>query len=155
MLYLLFYLFLEIMTTSTFTQSYGGFLFFLEIIFSFIIGLSILKHYKKSFQDDVSSVMRQQMNMQDFQSKQIFTLIGAVLLMIPGIFTDGLGLFMQIEILAMPLVKILLKNKFKINTNQFDKENQNANHFEYTKKTKSNQGDIIDVEVIDTKSINK
>ena len=78
------------------------------------------------------------MNLKQFQNLNLFTLIGAIFMVLPGFFTDILGALMQFSVFTTMLVNSYNVKFAKCNTN-FD-TNQTNN----VKK----ESNVIDVEII-------
>lgn len=130
--YFLVFLFAEVMLSSEFAAHFGGFVFFGEIILSFVAGVVLLANFKYAIVEQLNNFAFGKMAQEDLLSVGIFTLMGAIFLIIPGILTDVLGVLMQFEWFALLLKKILFSSVFP--TNQYHKRGKD---------------DYIDVEVID------
>jgi len=153
LIYFLIYLFLEVMISSSIAASVGGLTIFTEIVFSAIIGVTILKNFKFSLMENIAKARSGQMTQEEFISTNVGRAIGAILLIIPGFFTDILGIFMLIGLLpflASNLFKFKMPNQenYKTNgyTSSFDHTKSNFNNTTY-KGIKNDE--IIDVEIID------
>jgi UPF0716 family protein affecting phage T7 exclusion len=82
--------------------------------------------------ESMQRVMRREITQEEFISIGLFKLIGAVLLFIPGVFSDLVGLLLMFE----PFAKWFARKFFK-------RDNVYTNHY-YT-----DDSEIIDVEIID------
>ena len=148
MIYFLIYLFIEVMVSSAVAGSIGGMNTFIGIIISAIIGISLLKNFKLSLQDNIQKARTGQITQEEFIKTNAAKAIGAVLLIIPGFFTDTIGIFLQFGLLTMLITKIF---KFKIpngttyQSSKFTYEHTNFNNTNY----KGSKDEIIDVEIID------
>jgi len=132
LIYFLAYMFLEILVSYEFAAFFTPLGLFLEIIVSAFIGFYIIRTLPFSMQESMQKVMSRQIDEQEFISIGLFKFIGAILLIIPGVFTDILGVLMLIEPFARWIVhKFLSKRKF-----------------EY-KNYKDKNDDVIDVEIIE------
>ena len=134
MIYFLVYLFLEIFFTITFGKHFGALMTFFEIIGSFFVGLYIMKEINFSMRENMVRVLKRELSAEEFISMGLFKFFGAVLLMIPGIFSDILGVLMQFEFVA-----VIFADKFLKKKDIYD----NTSH---------NRDDVIDVEIIEDKS---
>ncbi|MDQ1341102.1 MAG: protein FxsA [Campylobacterota bacterium] len=132
--YFLIYLFVEVMAISQFIQYFGGLIFFIEIVVSFIVGALILSNFKYAIVEQLNNFAFGRINYAEFVSVSAFTLIGAVLLMIPGILTDVVGIVMQFEFFAIFIKRILFKNNI-----ESEKKYNN----------KRSEDDYIDVEIVE------
>ena len=134
LVYFLLYMFLEILFSYEFAAMFTPLGLFLEIIFTAFVGIYIIKNLPFSMQESMQKVLRREIDEDEFISIGLFKFIGAILLIIPGVFTDILGILMLIEPFAKWIVhKFLPKREFKYN------------NFNDSKK----DDDIIDVEIIE------
>jgi UPF0716 protein FxsA len=134
MIYFLVYLFIEIFVTYEFTQMVSPLGMFLEVLLSGLAGVFILRTLQFSLVDSMQKVARREISQEEFMSIGLFKLIGAFLLILPGIFSDILGILMQFdEFGAFVARKLLPKREYK-ETNPFEKDD-----------------DIIDVEIVEDK----
>lgn len=151
------YLFIEVMISSTVASSIGGLNTFFEIIVSAIIGIYLLQNFKFSIQESIQKAQSGQITQEEFIKTNAAKAIGAVLLIVPGFFTDILGVALQFGFLTMVLTKLF---KFKPKQNQ-NFSSQSYTNFSYEKTSfnnpkyhsnNSNKGEkdeIIDVEIVD------
>jgi len=131
------YLFIEVLVSVEFSSQLGGLLTFLEIIMSAFVGLFLLTNFRYTLSKSMSSLMSGEISTQDFQKMSLFTLIGAVLLMIPGFFSDILGVLLQFSFFGKLFASKVLNLK----------NNKNKN------MEREGKYDAIDVEVIDSDTI--
>ena len=96
MIYFLMYLFLETMISVWIAGSIGGLNTFLEIVFTALLGIYIIKSAKENLFSTLTELMFQQINSRQFINLNLYPLIGAVLLIVPGFFTDLIGIILQI-----------------------------------------------------------
>jgi len=147
LIYFLIYLFLEVMISSTIAASIGGLLTFIEILFSAVIGMIILKNFKYSLSENIQKARAGQITQEEFVKTNVAKAIGAFLLIVPGFFTDTIGLLLQLGLFVSIFSKVF----------EFKKPNNNttySNNFEYTQtdykyNNKRGNDEIIDVEIID------
>jgi len=141
LLYFLIYLFIEVMVSSSFSSSIGGLGTFFEIIISALAGIGILANFKISFIESILRFKDAQITKQEFIQENVGRALGAILLVIPGFFTDIIGLLLQFSLFITLFSKIF--------ATQADDSNFQTYH-----KTKGETNEIIDVEIIDdSKSI--
>ncbi len=144
MLYFFSYLFLEVVISVNISSSIGGLLTFFEIIVTALVGISILVNFRKTLLENLMAVSYSCIDLKQFQSLNLFTLFGAIFLIIPGFFTDMVGILLQFSVVTTMLV-----NRYNINHSNSCKPN-------YSKKQeqKEKDYDVIDVEIIsDSNSI--
>ncbi|MEA3228949.1 MAG: FxsA family protein [Campylobacterota bacterium] len=135
MLYFLGYLFLEVLISVNISSSIGGLLTFMEIILSAIVGISILMNFGKTFLASLQAVSYSCIDLEQFQRLNLFTLFGAIFLIIPGFFTDFIGIMLQFSVFTTMLV-----SRYNVSSNSC-----NSN---YTNKQTKKDDDVIDVEII-------
>jgi 2-isopropylmalate synthase/UPF0716 protein FxsA len=131
------YLFLELFLIIEFGSYFGIFFVFLEFIVSAVLGFVILTNFKYSFAQSLRELSAMQIDKKEFVSSNLFSVIGAVLLIIPGIFTDILGILMQFSIFSIPTFGYV--SKYVKREKKFKREN-----FE--------EGEVIDVEIVKSSS---
>jgi UPF0716 family protein affecting phage T7 exclusion len=135
MLYFLVYLFLEVLVSVSISSSLGGLMTFFEIILSALIGIALLVNFRQTLVENFTSLANNAIDIEQFQKLNLFTLLGAVLLIIPGFLTDIVGVLMQFSVLTTMLV-----NRYNVKS-----ENRKTNFQQTHIKKDSN---VIDVEII-------
>ena len=146
MVYFMLYIFIEVMVSSTISEQLGGFGTFFEFIGSAILGIFILQNFQFSLMEKINLVRNGELTQNEFVKSSIGAAIGAILLIVPGFFTDILGLLLQFSSFTIIFTKIFnLKNQ-----QSMDNSKHTQSNFRYTNQTKK-QGDddVIDVEIID------
>jgi 2-isopropylmalate synthase/UPF0716 protein FxsA len=135
MKYFLLYLFVEVIVSVNISSAIGGFLTFIEIMLSAFIGISILINFKQTLMENFSAVSRGAIGLEEFEKLNLFTLLGAILLILPGFFTDIVGILLQFSSLTAMIV-----NRYNVkSTSTFNTQNKNTKDL-----------DVIDVEIIDS-----
>lgn len=122
------------MVTSNISGEIGGLLTFLEIILSAGIGFFLLINFRYTVNQSMKMLMSREMSIEEFKKLSLFTLLGAVLLIVPGFFTDILGVALQFSFIGTFIAKKVFKFKNK-------------------KHKRKDNDDAIDVEVIDIDTI--
>lgn len=135
MLYFLVYLFLEVVISVNISSYLGGLLTFAEIMLSAFVGIAILMNFKSTLRANLSAVSYNCIDLEEFQRLNLFTLIGAILLIIPGFFTDIIGLLMQFSVFTSMIV-----NRYGVKSESCKTDHEKNN----TQK----DSDVIDVEII-------
>lgn len=134
MVYFLLYLFAEVLISVNISSQIGGINTFFEILFSAFIGLSILLNFKKTLVENLKAVSYSCIDFHQFQRLNLFTLFGAIFLIIPGFLTDIIGLLLQIT----PLTSMVV-NHYGVKSTNYNSQYKNTK-----------DQDVIDVEIIDT-----
>lgn len=138
MRYFLVYLFLEIFVSVNISSQIGAFATFLEVVFSAIVGFILIANFRVTFFESIMALQRRTISMEEFQKLNAFTLLGAILLIIPGFLSDIMGVFLQFSFFATLFAKKILHVK-------------EPKNFQYHNK-REDDDEIIDVEVIDEHS---
>ena len=132
LVYFLLYMFLEILFSYEFAKIFTPLGLFLEIIFTAFVGVYIIQTLPISMQESMQKVLKREIDEEEFISIGLFKFVGAILLILPGVFTDILGILMLIEPFAKWIVhKFMPKRDFKY------------------KHYNDKDDDIIDVEIIE------
>ncbi len=132
MIYLIIYLFLEVMITTNVASAIGGVWMFVEIIVSAIAGFVLISSFKYTASESIMLMMSGEMGIDEFKRMSLFTLLGAFLLIIPGVFSDILGVLLQFSAVGTFFAKKILHLKSKKNKDKMESKD-----------------DAIDVEIID------
>lgn len=153
MIYFLIYLFIEVMVSSYFAGEIGGLNTFLEILFSAFIGVFILNNFKYSLQENIEKIRSGKITQEEFITTNASKSIGALLLIVPGFFTDIVGLLLQFGLFVAIIGKVF-SIKTTNTTNRSDHfTNQNStNNTNYKREL---HDEIIDVEIINDNSTTK
>ncbi len=130
------YLLLELYLSLKVGESIGFVGSAIWIILTMIIGVRLLQNSSFTLMGNFSSVAQGKLSMKAFQNAATYYMLGAILLIIPGVLSDFLG------ILAL-IYTFYLQFTAKIQPEQtFDP---------FSKRGKHTQGenDVIDVEIVD------
>lgn len=133
MIYFFVYLFLEVVISVNIASAIGGIATFIEIILSAVAGIAIFINFRSTLAENLQAVNRRQIDLQRFQELNIFTLLGAFLLIIPGFLTDIIGLLLQFGVFTSMLV------------NRFSAKFGSPKHPHHRSQGDDN---VIDVEII-------
>jgi len=123
------------MISSSFSSYLGGLLTFFELILSALFGMFILKNFQFSLMDSIMELRSNNITQEDFVKTNIARALGAVLLILPGFFTDILGVMLQFSFFI-----VLGSKAFRTTVTKTEYRDS------YDKKY---DGEVIDVEVID------
>ena len=143
MLYFLLYLFLEVIISVNISSAIGGLATFAEIMFSAFIGISILINFRKTLVENMTAVSYNCIDLEQFQRLNLFTLFGAILLIVPGFLTDIVGILLQFSVVTSMIV-----NRYNVKSG-----NCKSNYKKQTNITKD--ADVIDVEIIEHTTTSK
>jgi len=130
MIYFLLYLFIETFVSVEIASAIGPIWTFVEIIVSAIVGFYLLMNFQYKTNEYIMAVAKREISIDEFESLSLYTLIGAILLIIPGFFTDILGILLQFNAFAIFFAKKIL-------------------HLKKKTPTKKGDEDVIDVEIIE------
>ena len=143
MLYFLLYLFLEVLVSVNISSAIGGLATFFEILLSAFIGIAILMNFRRTLSENLRAVSFSCIDFEEFQRLNLFTLIGAILLILPGFLTDIIGVLLQFSVITSMIV-----NRYNVKSN-----NCKNSYDEQINKQKDS--DVIDVEIISDNTITK
>jgi len=104
MVYFLVYLLLEVLISVNISSQIGGLSTFFEIIASAFLGISILINFRKTLIENMTAVSYNCIDLEQFQRLNLFTLFGAILLIIPGFLTDIMGILLQFSVFTSMIV---------------------------------------------------
>ena len=138
MLYFLLYLFLETIVSVNIASAIGGLATFLEILLTAFIGITILANFRNTFMENLMAVSYARIDLEEFQRLNLFTVIGAILLILPGFLTDIIGILLQFSAVTSMLV-----NRYGVKSKR-----ENFEDFEEP-FYKECDDDVIDVEIIE------
>ncbi len=143
------------MISSSIASSIGGLNTFFTIILTAVIGMTILKNFKYSLMENIQKARTGQITQEEFIKTNVGHAIGALFLIIPGFFTDIIGILLQFGLLVSLFSKIF---SFKTESKTSHRTSQYSTNFEYTQTNFNNTNykgvndDIIDVEIMDEDS---
>ncbi len=132
MLLFLVYLFIETIVSVQFASMLGGFGTFIEILFSAFVGIILLKNIHVGLHESLTALKERDISYDEFERLNLLSVLGAVLLIIPGFFSDIVGILFQFDFFSL----IFIRKFFKSNKKREDRRDD----------------EIIDVEVIDSNS---
>ena len=135
MIYFVLYLFLEVIISVNISSAIGGLMTFAEIMMSAFIGMSILVNFRKTLVENLTAVSYNCIDLEQFQKLNLFTLIGAIFLIIPGFLTDIIGMLMQFSVLTSMFV-----NRYNVKSANCKTNYENINS--------QKDSNVIDVEII-------
>ncbi|TLD82420.1 FxsA family protein [Helicobacter sp. MIT 11-5569] len=126
------YLFLEVLVSYEVIDFIGVLGFVLEIIITALLGFFILVNFRLFVNDALIRLRDRQLSYEAFVGSNIFRILGAILLILPGALTDIIGILMQFSAVGFMFVKPFVQS----NSTQNPKNTQDST-------------DIIDVEIIE------
>jgi UPF0716 family protein affecting phage T7 exclusion len=137
MIYFLVYIFLEVLITINIGGAIGGILTFVEIIATLLLGIFYIANFKYSMGSAIFELAKKEITKERFVAQNMTSFLGAILLILPGMLSDIIGILLQIPMVSDKLAELF----FKRNSNQ-----------SYTQNKRNNNENIIDVEAKDTNS---
>jgi len=128
------FLFLELYLSLKVGENIGFFGSLVWIILSFMIGMILLQKSSQTMMGNMTAMRQGKLDMKKFQNASMSYLAGAILLIIPGVLSDFLGVFALFYTFYLQFVaKITPEQKHE----NFKKQGDD---------------DVIDVEIIDEHS---
>jgi len=137
MIYFLLYLFLEVVVSVNIASQIGGVWTFVELIASAVTGFIILANFKGTLSENIHALNQARIDPMEFQQLNLFMLLGAMLLILPGFLTDIIGILLQFSVVTKMLV-----NRFVA------KSPRNSS---YSAKDEN----VIDVEIVDDDTVKR
>lgn len=135
MKYFLIYLFLEVMVSVNIASVIGFFATFVELVVSAFLGLILLANMRITLMQNLNALMQGEISIESFQRLNLWTIVGAILLILPGFLGDIVGLLLQFSSIVTLFVSKFLHVKDEDNSTHYFKQGK--------------EDEIIDVEVID------
>jgi len=132
--YFLIYLFLEVMVSVNIASSIGAFATFAEIILSAVLGIALLVNFRVTLMQNLNALMQRHISVNAFQKLNLWSIVGALLFILPGFLGDIVALLLQFGFIT---------TLFASKTYHVNEENLSS-QFKQGKNS-----EIIDVEVID------
>jgi 2-isopropylmalate synthase/UPF0716 protein FxsA len=145
MVYFIVYLFLEVLISVNISSLLGSIVTFFEIIITASIGIYILVNFKQSLRENLTAVSYNCIDLQEFQNLNLFTLIGAIFLILPGFLTDIIGALLQFSVFTTMIVNRYQMHSSKRCNTHFDEFETQTSHI-------TKESDVIDVEIISDNS---
>ncbi|WP_321778599.1 FxsA family protein [Sulfurimonas sp.] len=139
MKYFVIYLFLEVLISVNVSSAIGGLVTFFEIILTATIGIYLLMNFRETLLQNITAVSYHAIDLREFKRLNLFTIIGAILLIIPGFLTDAIGALMQFSVFTSMLV-----TRYNVNAGNYEAQKQE----EHIQKNIKKDSDVIDVEII-------
>lgn len=134
MIYFIFYLFLEVLLTVEVASRIGGLMMFAEIVFSAFIGIVILFNFRATLVANIMELKERRVDANGFYQRNLLSLLGAILFILPGVLTDVIGILIQFSLLV-GLVISRFRPKYPP---------QSSSH----NQTYSKDNNVIDAEII-------
>jgi len=119
MIYLFFgYLFFEVVISVQVAGLLGGIGTFLEIMLSGVVGIALLANVKTTMAESFQAMSSNCITMKEFQELNIFALLGAILLILPGILSDIAGILMQFSVFTALIISRFNKTNNRCSSTQ-------------------------------------
>lgn len=142
MIYFIVYLFLEVLVSVNISSAIGGLATFFEILLSAFFGISILINFRKTLSENMTAVSYSCIDLEQFQRLNLFTILGGILLVIPGFLTDILGVLLQFSAFTSMAV-----NRYNVKFGSCKTD--------FEKNNKEKDINVIDVEIISDNTSSK
>ncbi len=136
MLFIIPYFFLELYFSLAVGSSIGFFGSVLWIFTTFLVGMGLIQNSAMTIKKSMGKLAGGQLNMKTFHDSATAYFLGAILLIIPGVFSDILGLIALLYTFYLQIGGTIPSSKNKTNIN------------------KQGDDDVIDVEIIESSSHN-
>ncbi len=139
MIYIFAYFLLELFFSLQVGSSIGFLWSVIWIVTTFIIGMGLIQNAHTNIKKNMQSLSMGKLDMKAFHDSATSYFLGAILLIVPGVFSDILGLIALLYTFYLQFGGTIPSSKNKTNINNLN-----------------NQGDddVIDVEIIESSSHN-
>ncbi|HEX5710278.1 MAG TPA: FxsA family protein [Sulfuricurvum sp.] len=134
MIYFLIYLFLEVLLTVEVASKIGGLMMFSEIVLSALLGIIILFNFRATLVLNIMELKERRLDANGFYKRNLFSLLGAILLILPGVLTDVIGVSIQFYLLITLIISQFMP--------KYPQQNTPKN------PTYSKDDNVIDAEII-------
>jgi UPF0716 family protein affecting phage T7 exclusion len=104
-IYALLYLFIEVVVSVNLFSILGGIGAFVEIIGTALLGAFFLANFRYTLAESLDALSKRNLTPEAFGQLNLFVFIGAILLILPGVFSDILGLALQFSTVATLVAK--------------------------------------------------
>jgi UPF0716 family protein affecting phage T7 exclusion len=143
MIYVLLFFIFELFLSLEVGSSIGFLWSVIWILGSFMLGMGLIKNAHTTIKGNMQNLKEGKINMKSFHDSATSYFLGAILLIVPGVFSDILGLIALLYTFYLQLGGTIPSSKYKTNIN-------------YKNKHTNTQGDddVIDVEIIESSSRN-
>ncbi len=139
MLFIIPYFFLELYFSLAVGASIGFFGSVLWIFTTFLVGMGLIQNSAMTLQKSMGKLAGGKLNMKTFHDSATSYFLGAILLIIPGVFSDILGVIALLYTFYLQIGGTIPSSKNKTNINNLNKQGDD---------------DVIDVEIIESSSHN-
>ncbi|OYZ66942.1 MAG: FxsA protein [Sulfuricurvum sp. 24-42-5] len=117
MIYFLIYLFVEVILTVEVASRIGGLMMFAEIMVSALLGIAILFNFRSTLILNIMELKERRINANGFYQRNLLSLLGAILLILPGIFTDIIAVLIHMILLGSLIISRFMP-KYPTSNNQ-------------------------------------
>ena len=139
MIYVLMFLIFELFLSLEVGSGIGFLWSVIWIVSTFIIGMGLIQNAHTTIKGNMKNLAEGKLNMKTFHDSATSYFLGAILLMVPGVFSDILGLIALLYTFYLQLGGTMTSSKNKTNINNINKQGDD---------------DVIDVEIIESSSSN-
>ena len=119
------YLFLEVIISVNIASEIGGLNTFFEIMISGVLGIALLINVKSTMMESIKALSEGSISMQQFTKLNIFAFLGALFLILPGFFSDIIGILMQFSVLTGLVMSRVMPNE-NIQNQNYQKGDDNV-----------------------------
>jgi len=139
MLYIIPFLLLELFLSLKVGENIGFGWSVIWIVSSFLLGMGLIQNGATTMRKSMEGLSSGKLNMKSFHDSATSYFLGAILLIVPGVFTDILGVIALLYTFYLQLGGTIANSKNKTNINNTNKQGDE---------------DVIDVEIIESSSSN-
>ena len=139
MIYIIPFLLLELFLSLKVGENIGFGWSVIWIVSSFLLGMGLIQNGATTMRKSMEGLSSGKLNMKSFHDSATAYFLGAILLIVPGVFTDILGVIALLYTFYLQLGGTIANSKNKTNINNTNKQGDE---------------DVIDVEIIESSGSN-
>jgi len=139
MIYILLFFIFELFLSLEVGSNIGFLWSVIWIVMTFIGGMTLIQNAHTNIKSNMKNLSAGKLDMKSFHDSATSYFLGAILLIIPGVFSDILGLISLLYTFYLQLGGTIPSSKNKMNINNLNKQGDD---------------DVIDVEIIESSSHN-
>lgn len=126
MIYFLIYLFFEVVVSVNIASAIGGVWTFVELIASALAGFVLLANFRGTLAENIHALNQARIDPMEFQQLNLFAVLGAILLIVPGFLTDIIGILLQFSVVTKMLINRFVAKSDANTPNHFTQKDENV-----------------------------
>jgi 2-isopropylmalate synthase/UPF0716 protein FxsA len=111
LIYFFLYFFIETIVSVEVFSLLGGIGAFLEIVSSALLGIFLLINFRYTLKESIEALLERRITHERFNQVNFLSIMGAFMLILPGVFSDILGILFQFSVVTTFIVSRFMKPK--------------------------------------------